>query len=405
MLPLRHLRIVNAVIVSGGVRAASDTLLRAASAVSRSVSLLEAAIGLPLFERKGRGMLATAAGELVQNRFARLDVELREVLADAQATDAVTRHGPLTATALDVLCDERWLLTASLLAELHHMPTVGVRLGVSQPAISAAVNRLETALQHRLFARTARGLLPTDLGARWLPRFDRALNELRYLHDDLAALRGFVQGTVIVGALPLARTRVLPLAIAALHARHPQLRVQSVESPYEQLRTDLMHGKIDFIIGALRPNPDPVLQTESLFAEPLGIIAAASHPLQACTHLSISELRRQSWVLSRLGSPLRTALNEYFLRFGESPPVPVVETGDLAMVRGLLLDGGMITVLSSHQLRYELEAGQVRLLPVDMSGLQREIGITTRRHANLPASVQALLSEIRSVVKSTIDAR
>jgi len=77
--------------------------------------------------------------------------------------------------------------------------------------------------------------------------------------------------------------------------------------------------------------------------------------------------------------------------------VPVVETGDLAMVRGLLLDGGMITVLSSHQLRYELEAGQVRFLPVDLNGLQREIGITTRRNAELPAGVVALLAEIRRV--------
>ena len=75
-----------------------------------------------------------------------------------------------------------------------------------------------------------------------------------------------------------------------------------------------------------------------------------------------------------------------------------METGDLAMVRGMLMDGGMLTVLSTHQVRYELDAGQVRVLPVDLKGLHREIGITTRRGAQLPAGALALLDEIRRSV-------
>lgn len=386
----------------GGVRASTETLLRAASAVSRALGLVERAAGGPLFERKGRGMLLTPAGALLRSRFARIRTELSAVLAEAGATDAPTRHGPLAGTAIDVLFDERRLTAASLLAEVGHMPTVARQLGVTQPAISAAVSRLEDALQHKLFLRTARGLLATDLGARWVLRFDRALAELRYLQDDLAALRGSVTGVVSVGALPLSRTRLLPRAIAAVHARHPRLRIHSVESPYEQLHADLLRGKLDFIIGALRPGVDSALQTERLFQEDLGILAAASHPLQGRPSVSIADLRGQSWVLSRPGSPLRKLLDEHFARHGEPAPVPVVETGDLAMVRGMLVDGGMVTVLSTHQLRYELDSGEVRVLPVDLEGLHREIGITTRRDAVLPVGVQALLAQIREQGKPEV---
>jgi LysR family transcriptional regulator of gallate degradation len=398
MLQLRHLRTVSAVASSGGVRSSSEALLRAASAVSRSIALLEKSLSLPLFERKGRGMLLTPAGRLLQTRFARIDAELTTVLQEAEAAGGPARKGPLSATAIDMLSDERRLMAASLLADINHMPTVGQRLGVTQPAVSAAISRLEGALQQKLFLRTARGLLPTDLGARWVLRFDRALAELRYLQDDLAAMRGSVEGVVSVGALPLARTRVLPLAITAVRARHPQLRIQSVESPYEQLYADLLRGKIDFIIGALRSTVDTAVDRERLFVEQLGIIAAASHPLQKRRALSIADLRGQSWVLSRPGSPLRTALDRLFAKFGESSPAPAVETGDLAMVRGMLMDGGMLTVLSTHQFRYELDAGQVRVLPVDLKGLHREIGITTRRGAQLPAGALALLEEIRRSV-------
>ena len=54
MLPLRHIRTLSAVAQAGGVRPSSETLRRAASAVSRAVALLEAMLGMPLFERKGR---------------------------------------------------------------------------------------------------------------------------------------------------------------------------------------------------------------------------------------------------------------------------------------------------------------------------------------------------------------
>ncbi len=55
-----------------------------------------------------------------------------------------------------------------------------------------------------------------------------------------------------VGALPLGRTQILPLAIASLLARHPRLHVATVESPYDALAASLRSGDIDFILGALR---------------------------------------------------------------------------------------------------------------------------------------------------------
>jgi LysR family transcriptional regulator of gallate degradation len=188
---------------------------------------------------------------------------------------------------------------------------------------------------------------------------------------------------------------LLPRAVAAVRERHPQLRVHSIESPYEQLRAELLRGRIDFIVGALRPQVDHALVQESLFVEDLAVIAASSHPLQKKRKLALADLRGQSWVLSRPGTPLRADLARLFVGQGEPVPVPAVETGDQAMVRALLLEGGMVTVLSMRQLHYELEAGQLRPLAVDLTGLRRQIGVTTRKGAELPPGVNALLAEVR----------
>lgn len=393
MLPLRHLRTLDAVVRAGGIRASSEPLLRAASAVSRSIALLEATLQTPLFERRARGLRLTAAGELVQQRSQRIAAELHAVIDEAGAA----RGAALPASALDTLYDERRLQAATLLAEVPHMPTVGRRLGITQPAVSAAVSRLEDALGQRLFLRTARGLIATDSGARWVVRFDRVLAELRYLEDDVAAARGDMEGVITVGTLPLARTRVLPLAIDALLARHPRLRVQALESPYEQLCAGLLSGKVDFILGALRPLTDRALTHEVLFSDRLGLIAAADHPLARRARVRWDDLRDWPWVLSRAGTPLRQSLARFFEAHGAEPPRATVETGDQTLVRGLLLQGRMLTVLSTHQLRHEIDAGQLRVLRFPMAGLKRDIGITTRAGARPSAAALALLAQIRRV--------
>ncbi|HVR50777.1 MAG TPA: LysR substrate-binding domain-containing protein, partial [Pseudorhodoferax sp.] len=111
--------------------------------------------------------------------------------------------------------------------------------------------------------------------------------------------------------------------------------------------------------------------------------------------LGLADLRDHPWVLSRPGTPLRESLARFFAAQGEPAPRATVETGDQALVRGLLLQARMLTVLSSRQLRHEIEGGDLCVLPLPLAGLARHIGITTRAGTRLPATAQALLAAIR----------
>jgi LysR family transcriptional regulator of gallate degradation len=239
-------------------------------------------------------------------------------------------------------------------------------------------------------------MIPTDVGDRWRVRFERVLAELRHIVADVAALRGVLEGVVTVGALPLGRTQLLPMAIANLHARHPRLRFLSLESPYEELAAGLLSGRIDLILGALRPGSAQGMELESLFEDRVSLIAGASHPLASRRKLALADVEAYPWVLSRANAPLREALDRYFAAQGRTSPVPLVETGDLALLRGLLLRGEMITVLSAHQLHYEIAQGWLCELDIVMPGLNRPIGITTRAGARLSPGADALIAELRT---------
>lgn len=336
-------------------------------------------------------MLLTAAGEVVRLRAERVEAELQSVRDDA--TRGQDRGGRKVG-GIEALLNERRLQAAALLAEVHHMPTVAYALGASQSAVSQAISRLEDMLGQPLFLRTAHGMLPTDAGGRWIERFERALAELRHIPEDVAALAGVVQGTVTIGALPLARSQLLPAAIAAVLQRHPRLHVSSLESPYGELTAGLLSGRIDFIVGALRSNPDGAFVSRSLFGDKAVLVARAGHPLAARKRMHVGDLESFPWVLSRPGTPLRESLVAFFRSQGLAPPEPRVETGDLALLRGLLVSSDMLTVVSAHQLHYEVATAQLAVLPFDMPGLERSIGIMTRKGALLAPGARALLDEI-----------
>ena len=70
------------VVRSGSVNEASVHLNVAASAVSRQIAKLEYELGTPLFERRARGMLPTAAGELLAGYARKAQLEVGQLVEE-----------------------------------------------------------------------------------------------------------------------------------------------------------------------------------------------------------------------------------------------------------------------------------------------------------------------------------
>jgi LysR family transcriptional regulator of gallate degradation len=403
---LRHLRALSAVAAAGSIAAAAEGLYRVASAVTRSISELEAALGRPLFERRARGMALTAYGELVLTRARRIEHEFEAARTQLAARGGIGAAADVRSLFASILNGRRLAVVANL-AQTRNMVAVAREFGITQPAISRALKDLESGLGAALFERGARGLVPTPAGEIVAFYFRRVLAELRHIGADIAATEGMLQGSVHVGALPLGRTQILPLAIAALLARHPRLHVATDESPYDALAASLRSGDIDFILGALRSAADvPDLQQEALFDDRIAVIARAGHPLaRHAAPIDFDALRQATWVLSRHGSPSRELLERFFSEARQAPPVPAVETGDLAVLRGLLLESDMLTAISPHQLRYEIRDGTLAILGFALEQTQREIGLTQRLGALPSPGARALMEEVRNVVARSRDFR
>jgi LysR family transcriptional regulator of gallate degradation len=337
-------------------------------------------------------------------RTRRIEEAFEEARAQLVARGGIGASADVRALFSAILNGRRLAVIASL-AEKRSMPAVAHEFGITQPAISGALKDLEQGLGVALFERKARGLAPTAAGQIVAFYFRRVLAELRHIGPDIAASEGRLQGSVVVGALPLGRTHILPLAIAGLLARHPGLHVATVESPYDALAASLRSGDVDFILGALRSAEEAQgLQQQPLFEDRMAVIARAGHPLaRGRKRIDFDALRRSQWALSRHGAPARELLERFFAEARQAPLVPAVETGDLAVLRGLLLESDMLTAISPHQLRYEIRDGSLVVLDFSLEATGRQIGITQRLGAFASPGARALMKEIETVAARSPD--
>jgi LysR family transcriptional regulator of gallate degradation len=397
LLNPRHLRAFLTVTNAGSVIKASQILRRAQSAITRAIKELEREVGADLFERHPHGMMPTSFGRTLLARVERAYAEMRA--ANSAFSAHLGNQGWVrTAPIFTLSISRQRLLVFVELAEQHNMAAVAETLGISQPAVSQSLREIENGVGTALFKRTARGMLPTPLGAVLALHIKRSLAELRIAEEEIGFLKGMAQGSVTVGSLSVGRARLLPLAITRLLKGFPNITVSTEEGTFEHLATRLRAGEIDFILGALRPPEQTTgLIREVITQDTMAIVVRSGHPLGSRKKLSLSDVVAVDWVLPRHGAPTRELLEAALLRRGLGSLKVRVETADLAVTLGIVMQSDMATAVSEQQFHRELESDALRVLPIALPETSRPIGILQRSGGIPSQAARHLVDLIREI--------
>ncbi|WP_158515199.1 LysR family transcriptional regulator [Bordetella sp. H567] len=397
---LRRLRAFVGVVREGSVHRAADLLHLTQPTVTRAIQKLERDIGQPLFERTSTGMTATAIG-LAAARRAQRALGYLQAAADelARMPEATAGCAPRIAHALT----SRHLQALIALSDHGTQSAAAAALSLSQPAITQALSDLERLVGTPLLLRTSRGMAATAAGEVLLRRGKLALAEIDACASDIAAHLGTITGTVAVGVLPICGTLLVPRAVNRLLRDHPHLRIVLVDGPYDTLLHKLRDGRLDVIVGPLRP-PSPAGDTrqEALFEGALSVIARQGHPLAARRGLTLAELSRCEWVLPARETPARAIIERVMARAGLPMPDNPVEANALATLRALLMESDRLAMISRHQIYFEERGGMLAVLPIDLPDTARAIGMTVRADAHPPAGVQSLLEHLRVAAREPL---
>jgi LysR family transcriptional regulator, regulator for genes of the gallate degradation pathway len=371
----RHLRVVVAVARCGSARGAAARVSLSLPAVSQAVIGVEKALGERLFDRGARGMFATEAGQVFIRRIERAIGYLN---TGAQ-TIAVRKPGSPSDALLSRLATTVQLRALVGVIEHGGYAPAARQLGVTQPNIHRAIRDLERMMERRLFQPSRFGASPTP-EALVLARYTQlAFREIELGLEELRGLRGLQDGSIRIGALPLLRTRILPIAVTRLVEQYPDAQVTIMDAPYGELLNHLRHGRIDLILGALRdPSPGSDLQQEEFFREPLAIVVRAGHPLLKSRALDAARLARLEWIAPPAPTPARAQFAEFLRRRGLPLPKRIIECSSFITTRDLLVRGNRVALLSASQIDHEALAGELAIAMAELPGTERPIGVCTR---------------------------
>lgn len=386
---IHHLRVLREVLRRGTVSAAAHAAYVTQPAATQAVAALERQFGAKLFDRTATGMTVTRAGRLVGGRVERALEHLREGVAEPGRSLAGREAALRRVTAAQ-------LETLVTVVEHSRFAAAARAVQRARPTVHRAARQLEERLALALFERTSHGLQPTREAVRLAHRTQLAFAELDQARAEVRALAGSGVAGTLIGAMPLARSILVPSAVLDFAARHPAHQVSILDGPYDSLLHELRIGRAAFLVGALR-NPAPYTDVveEPLFDDPLALIVRAGHPLARERAPSVDTLRRYPWIAPRAGSPLRRQFVELFARARMPAPENPIECNSQVASRALLAASDRVMLLSALQVHQELQAGQLVALPHPHGRVVRTIGLTTRRDWRPTAAQVELLDAIR----------
>lgn len=132
-----------------------------------------------------------------------------------------------------------------------HMTRAARSLGVTQPALSAMLRKLEREVGAELLHRTGRGVVPTEAGRVFLQYADEALRRAEAGVKAVRELVGLERGSIRVGGGATVTTYLLPRVVSAVRAKHPGLRFYVREAGSNTVAAAVRSGELDLGIVTL----------------------------------------------------------------------------------------------------------------------------------------------------------
>lgn len=198
----------------------------------------------------------------------------------------------------------RQLQFFSALADTGSFREAANRVGVTQPALSAAIKELEGVFGAKLVERGSKGCTLTAAGEQTLTRARRILSDTEEMVQAARGAGAPLSGPVSLGVIPSIAPFLLPRALPELGKRFPKLELNLREDITSRLLDALRDRTLDLAIIAL-PYDTPGVETEAAFADEFLLVAPPGHRLLKRKTLSPDDVPEDELLLLQDGHCLR----------------------------------------------------------------------------------------------------
>ncbi len=232
-------------------------------------------------------------------------------------------------------------------AETESFSHAAQRAFVTQPALSASIAKLEADLEVQLFLRSKRGVKLTAEGRRLADTARLVIAECAKARQELKRHRA--RETVRIGVINTLSMALVAHLVQELAVEHPDIAVQIIDVPPEDLPRLVTDGNIDITLKSVvggrsagRNRSGEIL----LFSEPFVVVTALDHGLRDRKTIELADLDGEAFV-ARMNCESRLTVTER-LKAAEIRPRVVCRTSQDERAIALVERGVGVAIVPRH---------------------------------------------------------
>jgi DNA-binding transcriptional LysR family regulator len=250
--------------------------------------------------------------------------------------------------------------------------------GVTQPALSKAVRRVEEEFGLQLFERSVRGMAPTAAGLRVaeeMRKLQAAYADTVLLADEMRARQA---GLLRVGVTDTTAGNRMAAALGPLLVQRPGLRVRIRVDRSDVLGAQVREGELDLaLVPAYEGQPLDGERTK-IDNDPMLPLVRAGHPLASRARVSLKDVAGFGWMSGPTNSAAYRTLTDIFARHALPPPTVVMEVPFASELNlSVLAATNLVTLVPRSFMRRAAEE-RFAVLPVPALRIPRAVILLSR---------------------------
>jgi DNA-binding transcriptional LysR family regulator len=281
-------------------------------------------------------------------------------------------------------------------AEMGGIGKAADQLNYSQSAVSKAISNLERVLGRRLLERERKGIELTPYGSALVRCGVAVVDELRKGLADIEFLSDPTAGEVRVGCSEPLSAGLMSMVINRFAQTCPRMTFHVAVSNPADIFQQLRARKLDFAITQIVRPISEELEMQTLYDEPVVIVASMQHPSTRKRRIKLADLVAERWVLPPPQSFISTLLANAFHAEGLNTPRSAVTTHSAYWRVMLVASGRFLTIVPAMMLKAGLKQLPIKALPVELCGNRRPVAIVTLKNRTLSPVAQLFIEQTRA---------
>jgi DNA-binding transcriptional LysR family regulator len=275
----------------------------------------------------------------------------------------------------------RQLKALVTVADLGSFIAAGRALHVTASALSILIGELEKTLGFRVLDRTTRRVTVSAAGQDYLPYAQRVLDSLEAADRRAVDLRSQKTGVVRIATSQIVAWTLMPRVYSAFRQLRPEVRLEPLDLPMDQVLPSLESGMADLAITLNRPSDE--LQSIPIFASRMHLACRPDHPWASRKRLRWSSLAGKPLIFTGAETPQRimAALPGKFELMG----VRQTEHAGSALA---LVASGLGDAICAGYVKPLADIHGLRLVAMEQPTVLREFGIYFHKRRAPPPAVE-----------------